>query len=533
MSAAVRGFAVLVRARLRANRMSLIVMTVLMAVMCTAQLQAFVSVFPEKASRVTILTPLVNNAALRVLYGYPYDIADPAGWVAWRNMTFAGIILAVWAAITTTGALRGEEDAGRGELVLSGQQPRRRWFAAVLSATALQAVVIGAATVLALAAVGVAQHLVTFANCLELGLQLVLPALLFAAVAALTSQLASTVRAARLVAAGILVAAFIVRAPADIGDGIPWLRWLTPLGWFELLRPPAAPSPVVLAVIALGVVVPVLVSLPMLAARDIGRGVLPVRDSRPPRRMLLGSSWQAALRDEAPHLGFWLAGTAAYALLMGAMIKAVLDLVHRTPAYAQLFGERLAVNGFVAAFYSMIQLLAALLAVTLIVSARGEEATGRLELVLAMPRARTGWLCGRALLAAGPAAILCVVAALSIWVGASATGQHVGIGALLAAAGNSLPLIVVTVGAAAAVLGLAPRAVPFVYALVATAFLWDALGSALKAPAWSLQLTPFHALARVPMQDFAPAPALWITAIGAGLFAVALWRFRRRDLAMG
>jgi hypothetical protein len=42
---------------------------------------------------------------------------------------------------------------------------------------------------------------------------------------------------------------------------------------------------------------------------------------------------------------------------------------------------------------------------------------------------------------------------------------RVGIGSLLAAAGNSLPLIVVTVGVTAAVLGLAPSAT-----LVATVF---------------------------------------------------------------
>ncbi|MEV5837636.1 ATP-binding cassette domain-containing protein [Nocardia sp. NPDC052112] len=61
----------------------------------------------------------------------------------------------------------------------------------------------------------------------------------------------------------------------------------------------------------------------------------------------------------------------------------------------------------------------------------------------------------------------------------------------------------------------------------------DALGTALKAPNWSLQLSPFHALARVPMQHFALTPALWITAIGLGSFGAALFAFRRRDLAMG
>jgi ABC-2 type transport system permease protein len=530
-SEAAQGVWIMVRARLRANRMSLIVMAVLVAVLCTSQLQAYVSVFPDKATRAATLAPIVNNAALRVLYGYPYDIADPAGWVAWRTM--AGVITAVWAAVITAGALRGEEEAGRGELVLSGLQPRRRWFAAALTATAVQTLVIGAVTVAALAADGLPQHLLSVANCLEIGLQLMLPALLFAAVAALTSQLAETVRGARLLAIGILVAAFIVRAPADIGAGIAWLRWCSPLGWFEMLRPPAGPPPVVLAAIVAGTVAPVLIALPMLSRRDLGRGMLPERDSRPPRRLLLAASWQVALRDEAAQLAFWLIGTLAYATLMGSMVKTMLEFMHRTPVYARFFGEQLAVNGFVVAFYSLIQLIAALLAVTLTVGARSEESTGRLELVLAMPRSRIGWLCGRALLATAMATAVDFLAAVAIWGGAAATGQRIGFGSLLAAAGNSVPLIVVTVGGAVAVFAVAPRAVSFVYAMVATAFLWDALGSALKAPEWSLNLTPFHALARVPMQHFAATPAAVVTAIGVALFGLALLVFRRRDLAIG
>lgn len=529
---AVHGFVVMVRARLRANRISLAVITVLMAVFCTAALQTYVVVFPNQATRTTMLAPLTNNGALRALYGYPYDIASPAGWVAWRSMTSVGIIMAMWAAIITTGALRGEEDAGRGDLVLSGGQSRRRWFAAALTSTAVETLVITAVTVSVLAAVGVPQHLLSAANACELGLQLALPALLFAGVGALTAQLAATVRGARLSAAGILVVALIIRMPADVGAGIPWLRWLTPLGWFEELRPPAAPPLLTLAAIAAGTAVPVVISAYLLRIRDIGRGVLGARDSRPPRRLLLGSAWQAALRDEIPQLSFWFGGTLAYTLLMGGLVKTILDFMQRTPIYRQFFGRQIAVDGFVATLFSLVQLLAALLAVTLVVAARSEESSGRLEVVLAMPHSRLRWLSGRAVLAVSLAAGLTLVASVGMWTGAALTGERLRFGSLLAAAANSLPLIVTTVGAATAVLALAPRAVSFVHALVATAFLWDSVGTALKAPAWSLEVSPFHALARMPMQHFAVSPALVLTMLGLGLFALALLSFRRRDLAL-
>ncbi|MVU78341.1 hypothetical protein GPX89_13935 [Nocardia sp. ET3-3] len=525
------GFAVMVRARLRANRISLAVMTVLMAVFCAASLQTYVVAFPAEATRAAMLAPLVNNGALRALYGYPFDIGDPAGWVAWRTMTSVGLIMAVWASIITAGALRGEEDAGRGDLVLSGAQPRRRWFAAAVTATVLQAGVIGAVCVSALAAIGIPQHLLTLANAGELGLQLVAPAWFFAAVAALTSQLTATVRGARLLAASVVVVAFVVRAPADIGDGIPWLRWVTPLGWFEELRPPAAPSLPALTVILAGTIVLLGVSMLMLGRRDIGRGLLEVRESRSPRRLLLGSPARAALREEAPQLVFWFAGTALYALLMGSLVKTMLDFLRRTPMYTQFFGSKLAVDSFVALLFSLIQLLAALLAVTVIVAARAEEATGRLDLVLAMPRSRSAWLSGRALLALGSAAALTAVAAVCIWSGAAFTGQSLAPGALVTAAANSLPLLAVVIGAAALALAVVPRAVSFVHALVVAAYLWDTLGTTLKLPEWALRPSPFHALARIPVQPFAPTPAATVAVVAAALFTAALIVFRRRDLA--
>lgn len=524
---------VMVRHQLRTNRLSLIAMTVLMAVFSSATLQAYVTAFPTKATRTAVLTPLANNGALRVLYGYPFDIGDPAGWVAWRAMLNVGLIVAMWAAIVTSGALRGEEEAGRGELVLSRAQPRRRWLAAALAATTIETMIIGLGMTLALTAVGVPQHLLTFANSVELALQLVLPALLFGAIAAAASQLFTTVRMTRLAVAGVLVVAFMIRAAADVGNGLGWLRWLSPLGWSEELHPPSHPSPIVLAAFAASIAVSVLVSLPMLRARDVGLGLLPARDSRPPRLFLLRTAWQAALRDETPQLATWLLGTAAYAGLIGGLLKTMQDLMRRIPVAHQMFGDHVAVDGMVAAMFSLFQLLASLLIVTLVVGARGEEATGRLDLLLAMPRSRTGWMGGRLVLAAAAATTLMLTAAVAMWTGAAMSGRRIAFGSLLEATANSAPLVLIVLAAAALVLGLAPRAIGFVYALVATAYLWDALGSVLKAPEWTLQLSPFHALARVPLERFSLTPAAILTLTSVALFAIALWAFRHRDLATG
>ena len=522
-------YAMVVR-QLRVNRVSMIVIAVLLAVNNVAQVTAYQSIFPNPSTRAITLASFTSNGALRALYGYPFDIASPTGWLAWRALGFIVVVMAMWGAFITVGALRGEEEAGRGELALSQPQSRRVWFAAALVAVTIETLVIGAVTVASLAAFCVTQGLMTFVDCLEISLQLMLPALLFAAVGGVTSQLIGTTLGARIAAAAVLAVALLARTAADAGNGLTWLRWTTPLGWFEELHPPAAPSPAALIAIAIACVVLVLAALPMLAVRDVGLGLLPHRDSRKPRRFLLGAPWQAALRDDLPQLSIWLVGSLFYTLLLGSLTKTLLDLVQSNSTFGSLIGRSFGINAFITASFSLVQVITALLAVTMIVGARGEEASGRLELLVAAPLSRIRWLLSRAALAATAALALALVSAVSLWAGAAATGQAVAFSSLIEAGLNCIPLIVITVGAAVAVLALAPRAVGFVYAPVAVAYLWDALGTAFKAPTWALDLSPFHALAAVPAQDLALFPAAILTVIGLAMLVVGVSVFRGRDL---
>ncbi len=521
---------VMVRRQLRVNRTLLIVMTALITTNNIVQVTAYQSVFPDPRTRAALLSSFTSNGALRAFYGYPFDIANATGWLAWRSLGFVVIVTAIWGAFITIGALRGEEDAGRTELTLSGPQSRGTWLTAAFVAVTLETVAMGAVNALGLAVFCVTRGLMTFAGTLEISLQLMLPALLFAAVGAVTSQLVGTARGARIAATMAVAIALIVRTAADTGSGIGWLRWVTPLGWLEELHPPAAPSPVALVLIAVTWMLLGGASTRLLAGRDIGLGLLPHSDTRTPRRFLLGTSWQAALRDEMPQLTMWLVGSVAYTLLLGSLTKTLLDLVKSNSAFSKLFTPSFNLDAFIAASYSVVQVVATLLAVTMVVGARGEEASGRLELVLAQPLSRIGWLVTRATLGAGVALVLALISAVGLWAGAAVVGQHLAFGSVIEAALNCIPLIVLSTGIAVVVLAIAPRAIAFVYAPIAVAYLWEALGTAIKAPSWSLDLSPFHALAAVPAQSFSLLPAAILTVAGLVLLVVGTSVFRGRDL---
>src|SRR5262249_60502418 len=135
---------------------------------------------------------------------------------------------------------------------------------------------------------------------------------------AVASQLAPTKRMATGLAAGVLVIAFALRTAAAIsGAGLGWLRWTSPLGWGEALRPFADPKPIVLLpLVATGGLL-LAVAAALAVGRDIGRGLLPTSDRAAPPRGPLGEPAGPALRSARGAVGAWGGGGGAVAPLRG------------------------------------------------------------------------------------------------------------------------------------------------------------------------------------------------------------------------
>ena len=140
--------------------------------------------------------------------------------------------------LAATRLLRGEEDAGRWELVLCGQTTRRAAAAQALLGlgSGLVALFIVTALVTVLTGLSSKVHF-GIGESVFFALALVCSAAVFLAVGALTSQLAATRRQAAAYAAYFLGACYALRMVADSGIGLDGLRWATPLGWVELLQP--------------------------------------------------------------------------------------------------------------------------------------------------------------------------------------------------------------------------------------------------------------------------------------------------------
>lgn len=508
------------------------------AITIVTSILAYESTYGTAAERAKLLTGLASNAGLRALFGQARAIDTVAGFVAWRTMGLLPLVAGVWGLLVATRLLRGEEESGRWDTLLAGPLTRSRATLASLTAVGGGTLALLAPTAAALLLAGAIPGHLSAGGALWLALALCVAAPAFAAVGALTSQVAPTRREAAALAGAIFVAAFVVRAAADSSTSLGWLRWLTPLGWIEELRPLTGDHLLPLLPLLGWTAALIALAAWLARRRDAGAALLGHSDDRAPRHVLLGSPGTFAVRESLGGVIGWSLGLGLTAFMYGFLTKAVADLARESAGLRKhvqtTVGSRidiLTAKGYLAVVFVFLAVALALYAASHATAAREEEASGRLETLLARPVGRRRWLVERMLAAVACCAIVAALMALAAWGGAAVHGGGVTLGAMLRASLNALPVVVLFLGVAFLGVAFTPRHTGAVaFGAVGGAYLWEQIGALVQAPGWTLAPSPFHWLAFVPAEPFDVVASLVMLAVGVVAAAVAVARFRARDL---
>jgi ABC-2 type transport system permease protein len=519
----------LARRALRDARTRTIAFASLFALYAYIQPVGYRHTYPTAADRASFAQSFAANKGLRLIYGEPHDLSTVSGYSAWRVGGTLAIVAAVFGLLAAVRALRTEEDTGRMELVLAGPVGRRTAFASAMAAIAAGVAILWLAEFAGFVVGGLPAGGSAY---LALATASVVP--VFAGVGAVASQLAPTRRTLELGGA-VVGLCFALRVVADTAEGVGWLRWATPLGWAEELRPFSGARPLVLVLPVVATVLMVATAARIAATRDIGTGMLPARDSADPRLALLSSPTAQALRTEHASLIVWTSGVAVFAFILGVVSQSVSSANLPAGARQEIAklgsGSIATPTGYLAFVFIFFILAVSLFACAQVGAARHEEADQQLETLLALPVGRRRWLGGRLLLATGAAAAISMAAGVFTWAGAASAGVSISLPRMLEAGANCLPVALLFLGIAALAYAVAPRAsAGIAYGLVTVAFLWQLVGSLLGAPGWLADLTPFAHVGLVPTQSFRLVAAVSVLAIGAVSALAAIGVFRRRDL---
>jgi ABC-2 type transport system permease protein len=519
---------------------------------------ATIAAYEAAVSTPAAKAALIATAKAWNWYWEAVGMDTPGGYAMWK----LGVILtfpAIWGLLAGSRILRGEEERGSLDMLLS--LPRSRGRVAVEKVAAL-----GTALLLMGFLVGVltawggarANAGFSFGDALLFGLNVALNSAVFAAIALFVSQFTHERSSAAGLTGALFGLAILLNSLAHIAPDIEGLAHLSPVYLFALSKPliPGRGADLVamlvlagtsLAFTALGVVlflrrdVGATIALPQFAPAASSASAAHAREL-PSGDPALRSVYARSLRVLAGPTLWWglsLAFFGAVFTLMARQTEQNIAAAFQGTPFEQvintLTGGAAIGSGawFLSIIFTELPLVFTIYALIQASNWAEDEENGRFELLLANPRAR--WRVLLARYAAFVTSLLVIAAALLLAVVLAAIQQQLPLdgGRVLAAVAGMLPIALVVASVGYLLSGwLRSGAVTGVLAtLLALSFLDELVGAIFKWPDWVVQLSIFERYGSPFTKGLEWSNVLALLAVAVGALAIAIWRFSQKDIA--
>ena len=532
----------LVRLALRRDRIQLPLWLIGLMLVQAVTISSIIGLYPEDSDRVALAISSARSPVSLMFNGLVSGASMGATVVAQGFLT-----VAVGAALMSTLAVvrhtRQNEETGRAELIGAGIVGRH----ASLTAALLVAIAANVVLAVASAAVLIANDL-PVTSSLAAGAEVGGVGITFAAIAAVTAQVAETSRGANGLAAATIGIAFVLRAIGAVSGKVvdggvtvisAWPTWLSPIGWGEEVRAFGEDNWWVFGLFGVACVGLVGTAFVLTAHRDFGAGLRTVRPGPAMAARGLLSPLGLAWRLQRGVLLGWVVGVAILGAIFGGVGDEIEEFANDSEQMAdyldQLGGVGQLTDLYFAVSLGLTAVVVAAYATQALLRLRSEEAAGRAEPLLATAVSRTGWMGSHLAVTLFGVALLVVLAGLAAGVTYGVVIGDIGSQAprLVAAALAYLPAVLVVAGLVVAAFGILPhRAVAIAWTAVALFFLMAQLGPLLDLPQAILDLSPFTHVPAVPAAELTVLPLVVLLAVAAALFVIGLAGFRRRDLAL-
>lgn len=517
---------VLVRHFLRRDRWMLVWWAVGITVLYWSQAVSVEGLYATQADFDRAAAMMEGNAAFVAMAGPARALNTIGGQVAWQSTAFGAITIGLMSMFLVVRHTRAEEENGRDELLRAAAIGREATTAATVAVAVLANILVGT-----LVALSLVSYPLAVADSIALGAGLAAVGLVFTGATLLAAQLTSSARAAYGLTGVVIGTAYVLRAIGDVGA--PVLTWLSPIGWYQAMHAFSGlrwwPLLPLLALAA----VTMAAALAVFVRRDHGSGVIPDRAGPARASATLGTPLGLAWRLQRGAVAGWGTGLFLTGLSYGSLGTDVGDLLGDSAASQEMFVPRGVdlVDGFYATSILMLAMMSSAFAITSALRPRHDEASGRLEALLATGLSRTRWLLAQVLLTTAASVVVVLLGGLGLGLGYALTVDDWGaVGRYLAATLPHVAPVLVLSGLTTLAYGARSRWASLAWLGLLLSVVVLLFGTVFRLPEWLQDLSPFHHLALVPAEDFRLAPLLALSGIALMLTAAGIALFTRRDV---
>jgi ABC-2 type transport system permease protein len=418
----------------RDARRAFVVELALLGGFLLAVLAGVASAYPTRAAR-DELVRVANDLgpAAQGLSGKPVNVGTMGGYVQWKYGSVLLLIAALWSVLALSASLAGEARRGSLDLVAATPLSRRRIALEKLAAHLSLLTVVAAAVALAAWLAGAAfaklpGDEIPARAAVGFALWIWLMALAFGGLAFVLAQFLGRAAAA-WIAGSLLVAGPVLNNYKTLVPAFAGVAQVTPWAWTADHLPLAGQddwaSLVPVAVVA-AVLLPL--GIEAFARRDLGAATTVRVPGLPAVAVGRRGPAGRSLGERLPMALAWGLGLAAFGLAMAAGSRSLADAFAGSPDLARTVQgvfpgfDLTSAGGFLSLFVQLLFVVAGFAAVTLVSGWAADEASGRLEVVLAAPLSRRSWALRSGLGVLAAIALLTVLTALGVGAGAAVAG---------------------------------------------------------------------------------------------------------------
>jgi ABC-2 type transport system permease protein len=498
-------------------------------------------------------------------FAEPIALGTPGGYVTWKyGLTL--LIIAIWPLLACSRMLRGEEERGSLDVLLS--LPRGRVRVVLEKLAAVWTALLGMGLLIALLAFAGGKSVSAdfgLGDALLFGLNVALICGVFGSLALLLSQFTQERGTASGLTGGLLLVFIVLDMVHRVIPGTEWLSRLSPVYYYNLSKPlvPASSYGVpsssygtnpggMLVLLALCILLSG-AAVWFFARRDVGGTValpsflrLPERAVRPARALpvnawSLRSVYTRSLGMIAVPACWWTLAIAGFAAWMVVIVKQTEAQMSSLYASSSLLKEEItrvgggdiATNATILSFlFVFLPLLLMAFAVTQANRWSADEEDGRLELVLSTPQPRLQVLLGRFAALTTATVIMGVLTLAAVALASAATDLKLDGGNLAAATLSMIPL------------GLLMAAIGYLFSgwlrtaldtgllsfLLVIWFFITFVGPDLNWSDATLRLSAFYYYGTPLLHGLPLLDTLGVLAVAVAALALASVRFVRKDI---
>ncbi|AXI07804.1 ABC transporter permease [Oceanobacillus zhaokaii] len=525
-----KGTGYLTKLMIRQNRLKLFLWLIGLVAVTLSVAAAYPDIYPNEEARAAFSLTMANPAMIAMLgVGYD-DFATIGSLFAQEMLLFTAIAVAIMNILLVGRSTRADEEDGRVELIRSLPVGRLAYLNGAIIFIVLTNVLLAVLIAAGISLLGI-EGMDTEGAFLY-GTILGASGLIFAGITALFAQLAETSRGASMLSFAVLIAAYLARAIGDVSSEA--LSLISPLGWTVRTGVFVENNwwPVYITV-AIAFIIGISAYY-LNSIRDIESGFIPERKGSIHASGFLQTTIGLAFRLQRTNIISWAIGL----FLLGASFGAILGDFETYFADLEIIQAFLSDNTdqsmteqFIVLLMAIMALISTVPVVMTVLKLKSEENKNLTENYFSRSVSRTSLLGSYITLSIVVSFIMQAAVALGLWsAGVLVMDEPLALGTALGAAFIYLPAMWAMMGLAVFLIGISPKATGLAWLYMIYGFIVIYLGGILEFPDWMNNLSAFHHIPQVPVEDMDYLRTSIMVMISAILLVLGSLSYRRRDI---